>query len=133
MSASLSGLAAQFTELALAVLLAPMLTGWVNQCRAWLQNKSGPGVLQPYRVLGKLFHKEVVLAHNASLAVAASSLRALCAASTATTASGPALSAAKPPFSRAFTSLRDAGRAPDRPEGRSGGAPGVPTATVPSP
>ena len=63
---SASGLAAQFTEIALAVLLAPLLTGWVNQCRAWLQNKSAPGILQPYRLLAKLFHKEVVLAHNAS-------------------------------------------------------------------
>ena len=63
---SASGLAAQFTELMLAVLLAPLLTGWVNNCRAWLQNKSAPGLLQPYRVIGKLFRKEVVLAHNAS-------------------------------------------------------------------
>ena len=63
---SASGLAAQFTELVLAVLLAPLLTGWVNQCRAWLQNRSAPGLLQPYRVLAKLFRKEVVLAHNAS-------------------------------------------------------------------
>ena len=64
--ASLPGLIAQFAVLALALLLAPMLTGWVNQCRAWLQNRRGPGVLQPYRVLAKLFAKEVVLAHNAS-------------------------------------------------------------------
>ena len=63
---NLSGIAAQFTELMLAVLLAPLLTGWVNQCRAWLQNKSAPGLLQPYRTLAKLFEKEVVLAHNAS-------------------------------------------------------------------
>jgi formate hydrogenlyase subunit 4 len=63
---SASGLAAQFTELMLALLLAPLLTGWVNQCRAWLQNRSGPGLLQPYRVLGKLLQKDVVLAHNAS-------------------------------------------------------------------
>jgi formate hydrogenlyase subunit 4 len=63
---SLSGVAAQFTELALAVLLAPLLTGWVNQCRAWLQNRSAPPLLQPYRTLNKLFQKEVVLAHNAS-------------------------------------------------------------------
>jgi formate hydrogenlyase subunit 4 len=61
-----SGIAAQLTELFLAVALAPLLTGWVNQCRAWLQNKSGPGVLQPYRILGKLFQKEPVLAHGAS-------------------------------------------------------------------
>lgn len=63
---NLAGAAAQFAELVLAVLLAPLLTGWVNQCRAWLQNKSAPGLLQPYRVLAKLFEKEVVLAHNAS-------------------------------------------------------------------
>ena len=63
---SAAGLAAQFTELMLALLLAPLLTGWVNQCRAWLQNRNGPGLLQPYRVLGKLFQKDVMLAHNAS-------------------------------------------------------------------
>ncbi|HXZ52218.1 MAG TPA: NADH-quinone oxidoreductase subunit H [Burkholderiales bacterium] len=61
-----AGIAAQFAELMLAVLLAPLLTGWVNQCRAWLQNKSGPDLLQPYRTLSKLFQKEVVLARNAS-------------------------------------------------------------------
>src|SRR5688572_5892199 len=61
-----SGLVAQLTELAIAVLLAPLLTGWVNQCRAWLQNRSAPPLLQPYRGLAKLFDKEVVLAHNAS-------------------------------------------------------------------
>jgi formate hydrogenlyase subunit 4 len=61
-----AGIAAQFADLVLAVLLAPLLTGWVNQCRAWLQNKSAPGLLQPYRTLNKLFQKEVVLARNAS-------------------------------------------------------------------
>ncbi|MGE0876347.1 MAG: respiratory chain complex I subunit 1 family protein [Burkholderiales bacterium] len=60
------GIAAQVAATALAVLLAPVLTGWVNQCRAWLQNRTGPGILQPYRTLTKLFGKEVVLAHNAS-------------------------------------------------------------------
>jgi formate hydrogenlyase subunit 4 len=49
-----------------ALLLAPLLTGWVNQCRAWLQNKSAPGVLQPYRTLHKLFNKESVMAEHAS-------------------------------------------------------------------
>ena len=56
----------QLTQLMLVVLLAPLLTGWVNQCQAWLQNRSGAGVLQPYRVLRKLFHKDAVMAHNAS-------------------------------------------------------------------
>ena len=61
-----SGVIAQITELFLAVSLAPLLTGWINQCRAWLQNKSAPGLLQPYRVLRKLFQKESVIAHGAS-------------------------------------------------------------------
>jgi formate hydrogenlyase subunit 4 len=56
----------QFLALILAPLLAPLLTGWVNQCRAWLQNRSAPPLLQPYYQLGKLFEKDVVLAHNAS-------------------------------------------------------------------
>lgn len=61
-----SGIAAQFIELMLAVLAAPLLTGWVNMCRAWMQNKSAPPLLTPYRVLLKLCRKEPVLADNAS-------------------------------------------------------------------
>jgi formate hydrogenlyase subunit 4 len=63
---SLSGAIAQITELAAAILLAPLLAGWVGQCRAWLQNKRGPGLLRPYRMLAKLFAKEAVVAYNAS-------------------------------------------------------------------
>ncbi|MDD5403754.1 MAG: NADH-quinone oxidoreductase subunit H [Sulfuricella sp.] len=63
---SYSGLLLQLFQDALVVLIAPLLLGWVNQCRAWLQNRSGAGVLQPYRNLVKLFHKDAVLANNAS-------------------------------------------------------------------
>jgi len=56
----------QALEIAVALALAPLLTGWVNQCRAWLQNKSAPPLLQPYRVLHKLFHKDSVVAESAS-------------------------------------------------------------------
>jgi len=56
----------QLLQTLLAVFLAPLMLGWVNQCRAWLQNKSGPGLLQPYRLLLKLFLKDAVIAHNAS-------------------------------------------------------------------
>jgi formate hydrogenlyase subunit 4 len=61
------GILFQIYQSLLVVLLAPLLTGWVNQCRAWLQNRSGPGVMQPYRTLRKLFHKDAVMAYNASL------------------------------------------------------------------
>ena len=57
---------AQLIELLAALLLAPLLVGWINQCRAWLQNRSAPPLLQTYYTLHKLFNKEVLLAHNAS-------------------------------------------------------------------
>jgi formate hydrogenlyase subunit 4 len=56
----------QLLQLAIALLLAPPLLGWVNQCRAWLQNKSAPSLLLPYRSIRKLFHKDAVVAENAS-------------------------------------------------------------------
>jgi len=62
----ISSIFSQLFQTLLIVMLAPLLLGWVNQCRAWLQNKRGAGVLQPYRVLHKLFHKDAVLADNAS-------------------------------------------------------------------
>ncbi|MDF2465832.1 MAG: respiratory-chain dehydrogenase, subunit 1 [Ramlibacter sp.] len=60
------GFLSQVLAIVAALLLAPLMTGWVNQCRAWLQNKSAPPLLQPYKVLHKLFHKDSVLADNAS-------------------------------------------------------------------
>jgi formate hydrogenlyase subunit 4 len=53
-------------QTALAIAAAPLLVGWVDQCRAWLQNRHGAGVLQPYRTLRKLFHKDAVVAFDAS-------------------------------------------------------------------
>lgn len=60
------GVVSQLLEIVTALLLAPLLTGWVNQWRARLQNKSAPPLLQPYRVLHKLFNKESVVAEHAS-------------------------------------------------------------------
>jgi formate hydrogenlyase subunit 4 len=59
-------LASQLLEILAALLLAPLLTGWVNLWRAWLRNRSAPSLLQPYRLLHKLFNKESVLAEHAS-------------------------------------------------------------------
>ncbi|PKO69710.1 MAG: formate hydrogenlyase, partial [Betaproteobacteria bacterium HGW-Betaproteobacteria-14] len=50
---SASGLFWQIFSIFLAMALAPLLTGWVNQCRAWLQNRSAPPLLQPYYMLHK--------------------------------------------------------------------------------
>jgi formate hydrogenlyase subunit 4 len=63
---TVSGALSQLLQLAVALLMAPLLLGWVNQCRAWLQNKSAPSLLLPYRTIHKLFHKDAVIARNAS-------------------------------------------------------------------
>jgi len=60
------GILAQFAAMALALVMGPLLVGWVNQCRAWLQNRSAPPLLQPFRMLHKLFWKESVVAHGAT-------------------------------------------------------------------
>src|SRR5215470_9785493 len=61
-----AGLLSQLLQLVIALVLAPLLVGWVNQCRAWLQNKSAPSLLLPYRTIRKLFQKDAVVAENAS-------------------------------------------------------------------
>ena len=56
----------QFGEVVLAIAIAPLFMGWIAQCRAWLQNRTAPPLLQPYRMLRKLFHKDAALAADAS-------------------------------------------------------------------
>ena len=63
---TLAGFLSQLLQLAIALALAPLLVGWVNQCRAWLQNKSAPSLLLPYHVIRKLFMKDAVVAEQAS-------------------------------------------------------------------
>src|SRR5437764_8623204 len=63
---TIAGFLTQLLELAIAVALAPLLVGWVNMCRAWLQNKSAPSLFLPYRTIRKLFAKDAVVAEGAS-------------------------------------------------------------------
>ena len=63
---NVEGILAQLAAALAALVLGPLLTGWVNQWRAWLQNRSAPPLLQPFRTLHKLFWKESVMAHEAS-------------------------------------------------------------------
>ena len=62
----ITGILLQTVQTLLSILLAPLLMGWVNQCRAWLQGRSAPPITQPYRTLRKLFNKDAVIAHSAS-------------------------------------------------------------------
>src|SRR6476660_8119251 len=56
----------QALELLAALAAAPLFLGWVNQCRAWLQNRRAPSIWLPYRGIRKLFHKDAVVAESAS-------------------------------------------------------------------
>jgi len=62
----ISGIAVQGAQMALVLLLAPLLTGFVRKVKARLLRRQGPSVLQPYRDFLRLLRKEVVLAENAS-------------------------------------------------------------------
>ena len=63
---TINGFISQILQLAIALVLAPLLVGWVNKCRAWLSNRTSPSILQPYRTIRKLFFKDAVIAENAS-------------------------------------------------------------------
>jgi formate hydrogenlyase subunit 4 len=62
----LMDLITQVLEVLAALAAAPLFLGWINQCRAWLQNRRAPSIWLPYRAIRKLFHKDAVIAEGAS-------------------------------------------------------------------
>jgi formate hydrogenlyase subunit 4 len=56
----------QGVQMVLVVAIAPAILGVTRKVKARLLRRIGPPLLQPYRDLWKLMHKEAVLAHNAS-------------------------------------------------------------------
>jgi formate hydrogenlyase subunit 4 len=62
----IADLAVQGGQIFLVLLLAPLLSGFVRKVKARLLRRQGPSLVQPYRDLVRLLHKEVVLADNAS-------------------------------------------------------------------
>lgn len=63
---SMAAALTQLFEVIIGVLLAPLFLGWINQCRAWLSGRSAPPLVQPYRMIRKLLHKDAVIAQDAS-------------------------------------------------------------------
>ena len=59
-------LALQGGQMMLVLLAAPLLTGWVRKVRARLQRRIGPPIVQPYRDLWRLCHKEAIAADTTS-------------------------------------------------------------------
>jgi formate hydrogenlyase subunit 4 len=56
----------QLLQMFLVVLIAPLVLGVVRKVKAHLLRRIGPPLLQPYRDLWKLMHKEAVVANSAS-------------------------------------------------------------------
>jgi formate hydrogenlyase subunit 4 len=56
----------QGAQMALVLIVAPLVLGVTRKVKARLLRRVGPDIVQPYRDLWKLMHKEAVLAHNAS-------------------------------------------------------------------
>jgi formate hydrogenlyase subunit 4 len=48
------------------LLFAPLVSGVLNRLKEVVQSKRGPSILQPYRDLWKLFHKDQVVSEQAS-------------------------------------------------------------------
>ncbi|CAG4909497.1 unnamed protein product [Acidocella sp. C78] len=59
-------LALQALEMAIALLAAPLLTGFVRKVKARLQRRAGPPLLQVYRDLARLVAKEAVVPEDSS-------------------------------------------------------------------
>lgn len=55
-----------FIKLFLFPLLSPLGVGIIRKIKAFMQNRKGASVLQPYYDLWKLFHKDEVIARDAS-------------------------------------------------------------------
>src|SRR5579863_1131046 len=56
----------QIAQVLTVILLAPLLQGAILQFEERVQLSQGPGLLQPYRDLWKLFHKQIVAPKTAS-------------------------------------------------------------------
>lgn len=62
----ISSLLVQSMQMLLVLAAAPLLTGFVRKVKARLLRRRGPPLIQPYRDLLRLIHKEVVMADSAS-------------------------------------------------------------------
>jgi formate hydrogenlyase subunit 4 len=56
----------QVAQVVTVLILAPLIQGIIIQFEERVQRGRGPGILQPYRDLWKLFHKQIVVPQTAS-------------------------------------------------------------------
>ncbi len=61
-----SAILVEGVQIVLALLAAPILSGWIGFCRSVLSNRSPAGILQPWRDLVRLFRKETIVPEGTS-------------------------------------------------------------------
>ena len=59
-------IAFNFVQVAVVMGFAPLLAGLVSRLKEMVQSKHGPSVIQPYRDIWKLFHKDQVISEESS-------------------------------------------------------------------
>ncbi len=55
---------AELVQAAVLVLISPLIAGIVSKFKAWMQNRPGADIFQPYRDLAKLFRKDSAVSRS---------------------------------------------------------------------
>jgi len=63
---TLPDVVSQIAQVLAVLLLSPLLQGFIHRGEERVQRATGPSLIQPYRDLWKLFHKELVVPDSAS-------------------------------------------------------------------
>ncbi|MGH6672016.1 MAG: respiratory chain complex I subunit 1 family protein [Xanthobacteraceae bacterium] len=63
---SLRDIILQVAQVLTVLVFSPLLQGFILQAEERVQRAQGPGILQPYRDLWKLFHKQIVVPETSS-------------------------------------------------------------------
>ena len=53
-------------QVLVVMLFSPLIKGVIDRLKEWLQSKKGPNIIQPYRDIWKLFHKDEVVSEESS-------------------------------------------------------------------
>jgi formate hydrogenlyase subunit 4 len=62
----LSHIVYNLVQVAVVMGFAPLVAGVINRLKEMVQSKRGPSILQPYRDIWKLFHKDQVISEQSS-------------------------------------------------------------------
>src|SRR4030065_449239 len=66
MSGMFSSYLLEVVQIVILLAAAPVFIWWVRTLKCWFQGRTTAGIFQTYRDFIKLFHKDIVLAENAS-------------------------------------------------------------------